>query len=254
MSRTTLPDYPIADIEKDYLVDLIKHLSHVYFAEILGYTIISTHWHILPRMHPGEGYSDEEIIKRHKIYYGENSCITENQIPFFREKWSKLSEFVKEIKQTFTRYYNKTHDRRGYFGGDRFKSLKVENEETVINCLAYIDLNPVRAELVERPEEYRWNSLRYHVQTKNKDQFLSLDFGLAEVGPVECASLSLRELHKASEKEIIEERKSQIPLKGKIGDAWDIANAALFLASDEAKFITSAILPVDGGHSSKIGF
>ncbi|MCP4726205.1 MAG: SDR family oxidoreductase, partial [bacterium] len=48
-----------------------------------------------------------------------------------------------------------------------------------------------------------------------------------------------------SKEEIIEERKSQIPLKGKIGDAWDIANAALFLASDEAKFITSAILPVD---------
>ena len=47
----------------------------------------------------------------------------------------------------------------------------------MINCLAYIDLNPLRAGLVERPEDYRWNSLGYHIQTGNKDKFLSLDFG-----------------------------------------------------------------------------
>jgi NAD(P)-dependent dehydrogenase (short-subunit alcohol dehydrogenase family) len=38
-----------------------------------------------------------------------------------------------------------------------------------------------------------------------------------------------------------------------MGDAWDAAYAALFLASDEAKFITSVCLPVDGGQSAKIG-
>ncbi|MBT8365774.1 MAG: hypothetical protein KJP23_13845 [Deltaproteobacteria bacterium] len=56
----------------------------------------------------------------------------------------------------------------------------VENGETLINCLAYIDLNPLRAGLVERPEQYRWNSLGYRLQTPNKDQFLSTDFGLKE--------------------------------------------------------------------------
>jgi hypothetical protein len=58
----------------------------------------------------------------------------------------------------------------------------VENGQTLINCLAYIDLNPVRAGLVARPEEYRWNSIGYHVQTNNKEDFLSLDFGLREFG------------------------------------------------------------------------
>jgi putative transposase len=52
----------------------------------------------------------------------------------------------------------------------------------LINCLACIDLNPLRAGLVDRPEEYRWNSLGYHIQTGNKDNFLSLDFGLKEFG------------------------------------------------------------------------
>jgi len=56
----------------------------------------------------------------------------------------------------------------------------VERGETLINLLAYVDLNPVRAGIVERPEEYRWNPLGYLVQTNNKDNFLSFDFGLKE--------------------------------------------------------------------------
>jgi hypothetical protein len=89
---------------------------------------------------------------------------------------------VREIKVGFARYYNKRHHRRGYFWEDRFKSVIVENGETLINCLAYIDLNPLRAGLVDRPENYRWNSLGYHMQAGNKDNLLSLDFGLKEFG------------------------------------------------------------------------
>jgi hypothetical protein len=63
---------------------------------------------------------------------------------------------------------------------DRFKSVIVEKGETLINCLAYIDLNPLRAGIISRPEDYRWNSLGYHVQTDNRDNFLSTDFGLKE--------------------------------------------------------------------------
>ena len=44
----------------------------------------------------------------------------------------------------------------------------------------YIDLNPLRAGLVNRPEDYRQNSIGYHLQTENKDQFRPTDFGLKE--------------------------------------------------------------------------
>ena len=108
----------------------------------------------------------------------------------YANKLSNLSEFVREIKVGFTRYYNKRHNRRGYFWGDRFKSVIVEKGETLINCLAYIDLNPLRAGIVSRPEEYRWNSLGYHVQTNNRDHFLSTDFG-----PGEMRSAVTSELH-----------------------------------------------------------
>jgi len=47
--------------------------------------------------------------------------------------------------------------------------------------------------------------------------------------------------------EIMSERDARVPLRGRQGTAWDVANAALFLASDEANFITGVSLPVDGG-------
>ena len=53
--------------------------------------------------------------------------------------------------------------------------------------------------------------------------------------------------------EIIAARDAKVPLKGKMGTAWDVANAALFLASDEAQFITGITLMVDGGVHCRVG-
>ena len=58
----------------------------------------------------------------------------------------------------------------------------METGDTLINCLAYIDLNPIRAGLATIPEDYRWSSIGYHVQVENKGAFLSTDFGLSSYG------------------------------------------------------------------------
>ena len=180
MSRTALDGFPLGDVEKDFMLDLMRRYSALYFVEILGFCLMGNHFHILVRMFPEEKYTDEDIQKRYENFYGDDRMFAAGWIPSLREKLSSLSEFVKEIKQTFSRHYNKKHHRRGTLWGERFKSLIVENGETLINCLAYIDLNPLRAGLVDRPEDYRWNSIGYHVQTKNRDNFLSTDFGLKE--------------------------------------------------------------------------
>ena len=53
--------------------------------------------------------------------------------------------------------------------------------------------------------------------------------------------------------QLIAERDASVPLGKRMGTAWDVANAALFLASDEASFITGVLLPVDGGQSVRRG-
>ena len=180
MSRTALDGFPLGDIEKDFMLDLIKRYSALYFVEILGFCLMGNHFHILVKTLPEYKFSDQDIKKRYVAFYGDDRVFTDGLIPSLRAKLSSLSEFVREIKVGFARYYNKRHNRRGYFWGDRFKSVIVDKGETLVNCLAYIDLNPLRAGIVNRPEDYRWNSLGYHVQTKNRDNFLSTDFGLKE--------------------------------------------------------------------------
>jgi len=183
MSRTALDGFPLKDVEKDFMLDLIKRFSTLYFTEILGFCLMGNHFHLLVKMIPENRYSDEQIQKRFETFYGDSREFTEGQIPYLREKLSSLSEFMREIKVGFARFYNRRHNRRGYFWGDRFKSVIVDKGETLVNCLAYIDLNPLRAGIVDRPEDYRWNSLGYHLQTDNKDRFLSTDFGLKEFNP-----------------------------------------------------------------------
>ena len=181
MSRTALDGFPLEAFEKDFLLDLIKRMSALFFTEVYGFSLMGNHFHLLVKMIPEDRFSDEDVKARLIDYYGEKKAPTgDGKLPFIRQKLASLSEFIREIKVNFTRFYNKRHGRRGYFWGDRFKSVIVENGETLINCLAYIDLNPVRAGIVDRPEEYRWNSLGYHLQTSNQDGFLSMDFGLAE--------------------------------------------------------------------------
>jgi len=182
MSRTALEGYPLDDADKDFFISQVMKLSKLYFTEVFGFCCMGNHFHLLVRMWPGEHYSDAELKKRLNDFYGEARELTDGQLPLWRQKLESLSEYVREIKLRFTRYYNKRYGRRGYFWGDRFKSVVVENGQTLINCLAYIDLNPIRAGLVSRPEDYRWNSIGYHVQTNNKGRFLSLDFGLKEFG------------------------------------------------------------------------
>ena len=61
-----------------------------------------------------------------------------------------------------------------------------------------------------------------------------------------------REFGKPRE-EVAAERDAKVPLRHRMGTAWDVAHAALFLASDEANFITGVALPVDGGSNVRRG-
>ena len=151
MSRTALDGFPLEAFEKDFLLELIKRMSGLFFTEVYGFSLMGNHFHLLVKMIPEDRFSDEAVKERLELFYGEKkAAVGEGQLPFIREKLASLSEFVREIKVNFTRFYNKRHGRRGYFWGDRFKSVIVEKGETLINCLAYIDLNPVRAGIVEQ--------------------------------------------------------------------------------------------------------
>lgn len=74
----------------------------------------------------------------------------------YKRRFCDLSLYVKEVKERFSRWYNRKNQRVGTMWSGRFKSVLVEDGEALRTMAAYIDLNPVRAGIVEDPKDYRW--------------------------------------------------------------------------------------------------
>jgi len=155
---------------KEEFMKIFKQINSVYFSDIIGFWILGSHFHLLVKRFPGHQFNDEEIKNRFARFYGNEAELGEDKIDQYREKWSNLSELIKEIKQQFSKFYNKRHNRRGTLWGERFKSVIVEEGGAMINCLAYIDLNPVQGDIVKKPEDYRWSLLGYHIQSYISNQ------------------------------------------------------------------------------------
>jgi hypothetical protein len=87
---------------------------------------------IFVRMYFESEFSNDKVRRRFKFYYGKvgKRNLAERQIPYLRNKWASFSEYAGDIKQTFLRYYNKLHNRRGFFWADRFKSILIDNGDT----------------------------------------------------------------------------------------------------------------------------
>ena len=70
----------------------------------------------------------------------------------------RVPGWIISLLQRFTRWFNRTHNRTGTLWEERFKSVIVEGGTAARTMAAYIDLNPVRAGMVEDPADYRWSS------------------------------------------------------------------------------------------------
>ncbi len=119
---------------------------------------MDNHFHLIIKSESAIDYSEEDITKRVNIL-SKGKIVPHLKRLDLIDKLSNISEYMKSIKETFSRWYNKRNNRTGYFWGDRFKSIILEKKAAVSHCLAYIDLNPVRANIVDIPEDYKWNSV-----------------------------------------------------------------------------------------------
>ena len=180
ISRTALDGLPFKHHEKDQLVQIIRRFSSIFFVDVLGYAVMGNHFHLLARIYPESMATDAEVRRRYHVLYGYKHPFPESRLQELKQRFCSLSSYVKEIKQTFSTWYNSEKKRRGTLWGERFKSVIVQGGNAARHCLAYIDLNPVRAGIVKRPEAYRWCSMGYHAGTGNSDGFLTCDFGWDE--------------------------------------------------------------------------
>lgn len=180
ISRIAGGDILLHHREKEYFLRLLERFAAGFFVRIHSFCIMGNHFHVLATglEKDGEKASKEELEKRYRLIYGKEAKppvgaydASGNLVPDadggverLRSRLGSVSRFVQELKQTFSRWYNKRHERKGYLWGDRFKGVIIFKGEAQLACSAYIDLNPVRAGIVGRPEDYRWSSLGMRVR------------------------------------------------------------------------------------------
>ena len=167
--------------EKEAFRLLMWKMARFSGIQVLTYAVMGNHFHLLVSV-PNrekfvsrfEGAKGEELLFTHlKLLYSKEylaalryelkeyrerglSELAEELLGKYRKRFCDLSLFVKEIKERFTRWYNKKEGRRGTLWMDRFKSVIVQDGEALETMAAYIDLNPVRAGMVKDPKDYRW--------------------------------------------------------------------------------------------------
>ena len=72
-----------------------------------------------------------------------------------------LPQMMQAVGRAYVRYFNLRHHRTGTLWEGRYRSSLIESERYLLACMGYIDLNPVRAGMVEQPQDYRWSSHRH---------------------------------------------------------------------------------------------
>ena len=217
ISRIVGSEYYLGDTEKEKLFMIIKRYAQLYLVKIIGFCIMDNHFHLLVKSEPESAYTDEEILEKLVKFYGGNLEYSKKEIERYRDKLEDISGFVQSFKQTFTRWYNKVNGRNGYLWGDRFKSVLIEEGTSLLNCLAYIDLNPMRAGIVDRPEDYRWSGIGYYIGSGNKDKLLSLGeaFEMSESEPGDIAGIYRELVYRAGG--IYKDKKEDIDAKATKG-------------------------------------
>jgi REP element-mobilizing transposase RayT len=178
MSRTVSGTRLFDPHAKEVLRKMLWDAAAFSGIEVLAYCIMTNHFHVLVRVPEKVGeVTDMELLRRYQTLYAHDPSpgypstlelkriLAEGGEPArlwrarLRQRMGDLSEFMKTLKQRFSVWYNRNHDRYGPLWSDRFLSVLVEDEPRMLRTVAaYIDLNPVRAHLASDPADYRWCS------------------------------------------------------------------------------------------------
>jgi len=177
ISRVVDRQFVLGEVEREHFRMLMRMQENFTGCRVLSYVIMSNHFHLLlevPPM-PVNGLSDAELLDRLSMIYPEgtvaevakqlaeaagsgNEHYRQQIHARYTYRMHDLSQFMKTLLQRFTCWFNRCNQRTGTLWEQRFKSVIVEDGIAATTIAAYIDLNPVRAAMVEDPADYRWSS------------------------------------------------------------------------------------------------
>ncbi len=122
-----------ADIDREFMRDLLAENAVRFDVAIHAYVLMDNHFHLLLTPNSADG----------------------------------LPKMMQAVGRNYVRYFNDKYQRSGTLWEGRYKSALVQTERYLMACMVYLDLNPVRAGIVSRPEDFAWSSHAHYAGVRN---------------------------------------------------------------------------------------
>jgi len=176
------------DHRKQWIVSRLKFLSYVYAIDICAYAVMSNHYNVVLHVdrERANSWSLREVAERWMQLYKGNLLVDEwlenpeainkaklkvvtDLIEVWRERLYSLEWFMRGVNETIARMANEEENCKGRFWEGRYKSQALLDDAALLSCIAYVDLNPVRAGIANDLETSDFTSIQHRIaQYANK--------------------------------------------------------------------------------------
>jgi len=166
------------DHRREWIVDRIRTLSTIFAIDILGYAVMSNHYHIVLQVNSVApiDWADDDIIERwlmlnprkHETPISRSTrksilLANPDNLPKYRERLGSLSWFMRYLNEPIARRANQEDHCKGRFWEGRFSSQRLLDDHAVLAAMVYVDLNPLRAGMVKEFTEAAHTSLAQRI-------------------------------------------------------------------------------------------
>jgi REP element-mobilizing transposase RayT len=167
---------------RDWVVERMQALSRVFALDLCAYAVMSNHYHIVVRVEVdvARSWSGGEVVARwlqlfsgpplaQRYLDGDPLSAAEQDavggwIDTWRQRLHDLSWFMRCLNESIARRANREDCCSGRFWEGRFRSQALLDERALLACMAYVDLNPIRAGLAQTPEASDYTSIQQRIQ------------------------------------------------------------------------------------------
>jgi len=165
------------DHRKQWIVDKMRFLSSIFAVDVAAYAIMGNHYHIVAfrDWERSRSWNAEAVVRRWLRLYPPRSAkgvvvaVSQSlvdelkgdslRVDRWRDRLADVSWFMRNLNGPIARRANREDDCKGHFWEGRFKSQALLDDTALITCMAYVDLNPIRAGVCEKLEESAYTSI-----------------------------------------------------------------------------------------------
>ena len=168
---------------RQWLIDRIKQVTSVFAIDVCSYAIMSNHFHIVLKVNSTENWNDTQVLMTWSSLYSlpvlcdrylNGEINTEAELhrvkeyaTEYRARLASVSWYMKSINEYVARMANEEDKCTGHFWESRFKSQALLDERALLTCMAYVDLNPIRAAMAKDIKDSQFTSIKERIENQN---------------------------------------------------------------------------------------